>query len=380
MQTRAELLLRWYDAHARTLPWRETTPDPYRVWLSEIMLQQTTTTAVAPFYRRFLDRWPTVFALADAADADVMSAWAGLGYYARARNLLACARMVRDVHGGRFPDNEAGLRALPGIGPYTGAAIAAIAFDRHAVVVDGNIERVVSRLFAIETPLPASRPAIRVQAETLTPAARPGDFAQAMMDLGATICTPTRPACILCPLQEGCLARQQGLQNTLPLRSPKAMRPTKGGVAFVAVRTDGAVLVQTRAGQGLLGGMTEFPGAWPLETDAKPAPAEVAPLAAQWRDAGRATHGFTHFDLELRVFRAEIDSWHSASAPARWVARDALGREAFPTLMRKVAAAADFPLPEVAVSDSDGHGPERARSRSKARSEQLQRPQQTVQR
>ena len=368
METRADLLLRWYDAHARRLPWREATPDPYRVWLSEIMLQQTTTTAVAPFYRRFLDRWPTVFALADAADAQVMSAWAGLGYYARARNLLACARTVRDKHDGRFPDTETGLRALPGIGAYTAAAVAAIAFDRRAVVVDGNIERVVSRLFAIETPLPTSRPAIRLHAETLTPNERPGDFAQAMMDLGATICTPTRPACILCPLQEDCLARQTGVQDALPRKSPKAVRPAKTGLAFVAVRTDGAVLVRTRSERGLLGGMSEFPGVWPLAQGAIPDRADVAPLAASWHEAGSATHGFTHFDLELKVLRANVEGEGEPEAPLRWVLPQALCREAFPTLMRKVASVANVALPNADISVADEPAPERVeRSRRRDR-------------
>ena len=353
--TPAETLLGWYDRHARTLPWRSHDPDPYRVWLSEIMLQQTTTTAVAPYYARFLARWPDVAALAAANDAEVMQAWAGLGYYARARNLLACARAVMADHGGRFPDDEAGLRGLPGIGAYTAAAVAAIAFGRRAVVVDGNVERVVSRLFAIETPLPVSRPQIRERTDGITPDDRPGDFAQAMMDLGATICTPTRPACILCPLNDACLARQRGIQADLPRKVAKAARPSRVGMVFVGVREDGAALVRTRPAQGLLGGMTEFPGRWPLEPDEIEDPRSAAPVAAAWHAVGRALHGFTHFDIALRVFRARVPAAVTVEAPLRWVTPAELPGEAFPTLMRKVAAAADLPLDAISATGEPGH-------------------------
>lgn len=355
----AAKLLAWYDRHGRTLPWRVADPDPYRVWLSEIMLQQTTTTAVAPYYARFLARWPDVKALAAAEDAEVMQAWAGLGYYARARNLLACARTVAGEHAGRFPDSEAGLRALPGVGPYTAAAVAAIAFDRRAVVIDGNVERVVSRLFAIETPLPLSKADIRLRADELTPDERPGDFAQAMMDLGATICTPTRPACILCPLSSDCIARERGLQADLPRKMPKAARPSRIGAAFVGMREDGALLVRTRPAKGLLGGMTEFPGAWPVERGAPGDLLSAAPVTADWMEVGRAIHGFTHFDLELAVYRTRLPAHAGIEAPLRWCAPTLLHAEAFPTLMRKVAAAADVRLDDLSAGD----GPELGRAR-----------------
>lgn len=343
MPTPAAMLLTWYDRHARALPWRSAEPDPYRVWLSEIMLQQTTTTAVAPYYARFLARWPDVKALAASEDAEVMQAWAGLGYYARARNLLACARMVAADHAGRFPDSEAGLRALPGVGPYTAAAVAAIAFGQRAVVIDGNVERVVSRLFAIETPLPLSKAEIRRRADELTPDERSGDFAQAMMDLGATICTPTRPACILCPLSSNCIARERGIQAGLPRKMPKAARPSRIGATFIGTRADGALLVRTRPAKGLLGGMTEFPGAWPVDQAASGDLLSAAPVRASWKEAGRAFHGFTHFDLELVVYSARLSS-QAVEAPLRWCEPKSLAAEAFPTLMRKVAVAADVRL------------------------------------
>lgn len=250
-------LLAWYDRHRRALPWRAlpgTSADPYAVWLSEVMLQQTTVAAVKGYFAAFLAQWPRVRDLAAAPVEDVMRRWAGLGYYSRARNLHACARLVAAAGG--FPDTEAGLRALPGIGAYTAAAIAAIAFDRAAVVVDGNVERVIVRLHAIATPIKASRPAIRAHAAARTPSARPGDYAQAMMDLGATICTPRRPACALCPLAGGCEARAAGTQDVLPTRAAKAERPERRGSVFYA-RRGGEVLVRTRPDTGLLGGMRD---------------------------------------------------------------------------------------------------------------------------
>ena len=333
-------LLGWYDRHARRLPWRAppgVVADPYAVWLSEIMLQQTTVAAVAPYYLRFLARWPDVAALAAAPDEEIMREWAGLGYYSRARNLVACARVVAGL--GRFPDTEEGLRALPGVGPYTAAAVAAIAFGRRAVVVDGNVERVIARLHAIETPLPAAKAEIRARADALTPRERAGDFAQAMMDLGATICTPKRPACALCPLSENCVARKQGAPETFPRRAPKAERPQRRGAAFVAIRQDGAVLLRTRPPKGLLGGMTEFPGSeWTSEFDDARALAS-APLALEWRaKAGDVEHVFTHFALRLRVHVADAPLDCRAPEGARWVMADALGSEALPSVMRKVAA------------------------------------------
>lgn len=342
----SQLLLAWYDRHARRLPWRARPgeiADPYAVWLSEIMLQQTTVAAVGPYFRKFLDRWPRVQDLAAAPDEEIMRAWAGLGYYSRARNLVACARAVVARVG--FPSDEAGLRELPGIGPYTAAAIAAIAFGRRAVVVDGNVERVVSRLFAIDTPLPQAKPEIRLRADELTPDQRAGDFAQAMMDLGATICTPKRPACALCPLNESCIARRQGDAETYPRRAPKAERPERRGAAFVAIRRDGAVLVRTRPPKGLLGGMTEFPGSeWSPDFDLSRAQ-DVAPLALEWRvKAGEVLHVFTHFALKLTVYVGEAPASRKAPDGARWVAAADLSDEALPSLMRKVAAHAGLDL------------------------------------
>ena len=265
----AAVLLAWYDRHARKLPWRVgpkerargVQPDPYRVWLSEIMLQQTTVAAVKPYFDAFIARWPDVAALATAPREEVMKTWAGLGYYARARNLHACAEAVMRDHGGRFPETAAGLKALPGIGEYTAAAVAAIAFDEPVAVVDGNIERVIARLFAIDTPLPAAKKEIRARQQEMTPQARAGDYAQAMMDLGAAICTPKRPACALCPLVEACVAHARGEEETYPVKAEKAVRPTRHGLAFVAIRADGAVLLRRRPDKGLLGGMAEVPEA-----------------------------------------------------------------------------------------------------------------------
>lgn len=340
-------LLAWYDRHHRDLPWRVPPdriaagerPDPYRVWLSEVMLQQTTVEAVKPYFRRFVETWPTVEALA-AADGDaVMKAWAGLGYYSRARNLKACAELVAGRHGGIFPDSEAGLRALPGIGAYTAAAIAAIAFDRPAAVVDGNVERVVSRLFAIDRPVADSKPDIRRRTESITPAGRPGDFAQAMMDLGATICTPRRPACMVCPLRDGCAGLATGDPERFPPKSVKAERPVRRGAAFVAVRSDGAVLLRKRPPRGLLGGMTEVPGsAWSAREDGARTP-DAAPFAADWTFAGRIVHVFTHFALELDVYRTDMCD-RDAPAGMWWSPTAELPNEALPSVMKKAIEAA----------------------------------------
>ena len=260
--THASRLLAWYDRHRRTLPWRAPAgrrADPYVVWLSEIMLQQTTVATVGDYFRRFVERWPTIEALAAAPIDEVLSAWAGLGYYARARNLHACALAVAGPHGGRFPTEEAALLALPGIGAYTAAAIRAIAFDQPASAVDGNVERVIARLFAIETPLPDAKTEIKARAARLVPAERAGDYAQAMMDLGATVCTPRNPRCVICPLMANCKARKLGLAEDLPRRAPKALKPTRRGLAFVLARKDGAILLRKRPPKGLLGGMDEVP-------------------------------------------------------------------------------------------------------------------------
>ena len=344
-------ILEWYDRHARVLPWRVgpcdrrrgVTPNPYRVWLSEVMLQQTTVAAVTAYFEKFTTLWPTVADLAGAADEDVMKAWAGLGYYSRARNLKKCADIVAGDHDGRFPETEAGLLQLPGIGPYTAAAIAAIAFNRHAAVVDGNVERVLARIFNIETPLPDAKPEIRAEMAGLTPEDRPGDFAQAIMDLGATLCSPKRPACALCPCSHQCLAAQRGSAESLPVKAPRNAKPTRRGAAFVAVDSQtGAILLRRRPPKGLLGGMSEVPGSdWSEAFEADTA-LDQAPFSGPWakRPAG-VRHTFTHFHLSLTVYRADLnpdaietpDGWW-------WSAPEDLAGEALPTVMRKAVAAA----------------------------------------
>jgi len=343
-------LLAWYDRHRRVLPWRAPPgrrADPYRVWLSEIMLQQTTVKAVAPYYARFLARWNDVRALAAAPLGDVLKAWAGLGYYARARNLHACARALVERHGGKFPAREAALRDLPGIGAYTAAAIAAIAFDEPASPVDGNIERVIARLYAVTTPLPAAKAEISRLAQALTPARRTGDFAQAMMDLGATICTPKHPACALCPWSQSCTAHLRGEAETLPRRVPKREGVLRRGAAFVARRADGFVLMRTRPARGLLGGMTEVPTTeWVQDFDdgtaLKAAPRFVSGKARKrtaWRRlSGAVRHVFTHFPLELAVYVADLPVSTRTPAGTRWVAIAELAGEALPSVMRKVVA------------------------------------------
>ncbi|MFC7053586.1 A/G-specific adenine glycosylase [Hansschlegelia quercus] len=341
-----DLLLAWYDRHRRRLPWRAeagVAADPYRVWLSEIMLQQTTVKAAGPYFLRFLQRFPDVCALAAAPLEEALKLWAGLGYYSRARNLHACAIKVVEKHGELFPDTEDELLKLPGIGAYTAAAIAAIAFGRKATVVDGNVERVVSRLFAVTEPMPAAKPLIKRLAASLSPSGRWGDFAQAMMDLGATICTPRRPACALCPWSEPCVARAQGDQETYPRKAPKTLRPTRRGVAFLAERADGFVLLRDRPPRGLLGGMTETPtGAWSEHFDVSASATELsagAPLSAGWRRTpGFAAHVFTHFALELIVMKARVPVGTPAPEGARWVAIAALDSEALPSVFRKVLA------------------------------------------
>ncbi|MDP6517506.1 MAG: A/G-specific adenine glycosylase [Alphaproteobacteria bacterium] len=339
---RARDLLAWYDRDRRSLPWRSRpgrTSDPYHVWLSEIMLQQTTTAAAAPYFRHFVARWPSVAALAEANVDEVMAAWAGLGYYARARNLHKAAGLVLAEHGGRLPVDEAGLRRLPGIGPYTGAAIAAIAFDRPAVVVDGNVERVMARLFAIEVPLPAAKPRLRERAAELTPGRRPGDYAQAVMDLGATVCTPRRPRCERCPWRRACAAHGAGLAETLPRRAPKPARPLRHGVVFWIERADGAILLRRRPARGLLGGMMELPTTpWRGEQWPEHSARAAAPLVADWEFLdGVAHHGFTHFRLELRVAAGRAGD---NRCDGLWVRPERLGDYAVPSVMRKVVALA----------------------------------------
>jgi A/G-specific adenine glycosylase len=341
-------LLAWYDRERRALPWREqgrARPEAYRVWLSEIMLQQTTVKAVIPYFHAFLRRWPTEEALAAAGLEEVLAAWAGLGYYSRARNLHLCARQVAERHGGRFPRSEAALCTLPGIGPYTAAAIAAIAFGARATPVDGNIERVIARLHAVATPLPGAKPALRRVAEALTPARRAGDHAQALMDLGATVCTPRRPSCLVCPLVPWCAGRAQGIAALLPMRPVKPERPRRTAVAFVALRRDGSVLLRRRPEAGLLGGMLEVPSTeWldslpPLEQALR-----GAPVAGDWQAVpGLVTHTFTHFSLEALVYRSVVGAdaaltEHADPARCRWVARCDLGDAALPSVMRKIIA------------------------------------------
>lgn len=299
-----QALLDWYDAHARALPWRAPPgsggrSDPYRVWLSEVMLQQTTVPHAAPYFERFTTRWPTVGALAAEADAEVMGAWAGLGYYARARNMLKAARAVATDHGGVFPDTEAGLLALPGVGAYTAAAVAAIAFDRLANVVDGNVERVMARLFAVEAPLPAARPELRRLAARFVSGDRPGDWAQGLMDLGATVCRPKSPACDLCPVAFGCEGLKTGDPARYPLKTQKAERPRRRGFAWVLFDGAGRVALETRPDRGLLGGMPGLP-----TSDWSDAPAATPPVAADWAEAGTVQHVFTHFSLTLTVMTA----------------------------------------------------------------------------
>ena len=334
----AAALLHWYDRHRRRMPWRALpgqAPDPYRVWLSEIMLQQTTVAAVIPYFERFLARFPTVQALAAAPEAEVMEAWAGLGYYARARNLHACARRVTEMGG--FPSDVQGLRALPGVGPYTAAAVASIAFAVPAVPVDGNVERVAARIAAIREPLPGARPVIAAAAARLgeqpDACARPADFTQALFDLGATICTPRAPACALCPWRESCAAQAAGIAAELPRKAPKAVRPLRHGAHFWLVDAAGHVLLRRRPPQGLLGGMLELPGT-PWRTEPWPLQEALAhaPQPAAWSLAGHAAHGFTHFELHMDVYASQVPA---ITADGLLRQADALDNEALPTVMRR---------------------------------------------
>ena len=332
----AARLLAWYDVHRRALPWRARQgepPDPYRVWLSEVMLQQTTVATVRPRFAAWVARWPDIASLAAADEVDVMAAWAGLGYYARARNLVKTARVVTAGHGGAFPRGEAELRRLPGLGAYTAAAVAAIAFGERAVVVDANVERVVARLFAIRAPLPGARTAIRAAADTITPDARAGDFAQAAMDLGSAICTPRRPRCLLCPLREACRGFAQGEPERLPVKAARRARPQRHGTLFWLER-EAAVLLVRRPDSGVLGGMRALPtGPW---AEAAPGLAG-APLAADWRTlpAG-VSHGFTHFTIDLALAAARAGAHQDVEG--EWWPIDDLDRAGLPTLFAKAAA------------------------------------------
>ena len=337
-------LLRWYDKNARILPWRVgpaerragVTPDPYAVWLSEIMLQQTTVATVTPRYEVFLTRWPTVKALASAPLDDVLGEWAGLGYYARARNLHKCAVVVAEEYSGVFPDTEEALRGLPGVGAYTAAAIAAIAFDRRAVVVDGNIERVTARVFAIETPLPAAKTEIKTRADAFWPAKRSGDFAQGLMDLGAGVCKPKAPLCEICPISDHCAAFACGRAGELPVKAAKKDKPTRRGAVFALTNAKGEMLFERRAEKGLLGGMLGLPGTdWATEL-----PADIfanAPTSAAWQKTGEATHTFTHFHLTLDVYVARALKGFRRKPDQQWIASD---NAKLPTVFAKAVAVA----------------------------------------
>jgi A/G-specific adenine glycosylase len=339
-RTHSKTLLAWYDRNRRKLPWRALPgahAEPYHVWLSEIMLQQTTVATVASYYADFVTRWPRVEDLAAAPLDDVLHAWAGLGYYARARNLHKAAKVVAERFGGRFPDNEETLLTLPGVGAYTAAAIASIAFDQPAAVMDGNVERVLSRLFRVATPLPQAKTELRRLAAELTPQKRPGDYAQAMMDLGATLCSPRKPACGLCPLFQACAAAKSGDPDSYPVKLPKAERPTRRGFAYWTIRGDGMVLLRRRPETGLLGGMVEVPSSRWLEGPLDAGLARGgAPLSAQWRTLdGLVAHTFTHFHLELTVLAAKVRLGDPKLGI--WTPLDKIGDYALPTLFRKVA-------------------------------------------
>lgn len=339
MDNQSDLLLDWYDRNARDLAWRISPadrgrgiqPDPYRVWLSEVMLQQTTVAAVQDYFRRFTALWPTITDLAKAPDTVVMGQWAGLGYYARARNLLKCARTVVADYQGHFPTSREVLMTLPGIGPYTAAAIAAIAFDHPETVVDGNVERVMARFFAIQTPLPPAKAELTRLATSLTPPRRAGDYAQAVMDLGATICTPKSPTCGLCPWSDGCLACQQGVAAQLPRKVPKKPKPTRVGTVYVARRADGAWLLERRPAKGLLGGMLGWPGSDWSDGVQKP-----PPIDATWHQApAEVRHTFTHFHLRLNVMVADVTHRTPPDQGAFIIAPDFRPSD-LPTVMRKV--------------------------------------------
>ncbi len=336
------LLLDWYDVNARKMPWRVgplarkagELPDPYRIWMSEIMLQQTTVATVRDYFTRFQARWPTVADLAAAKDADVMGEWAGLGYYARARNLLKCARAIVDDHGGVFPADHTALLKLPGIGPYTAAAVASIAFDQRHAVLDGNVERVMARMYDIHTPLPAAKPELMLRADALTPMERPGDYAQAVMDLGATICSPKSPACGICPWRAPCAARLAGTAAELPKKTPKKAKPVRHGTVYLAERDDGAWLLETRPEKGLLGGMLGWPGSDWVDVSADH-PIGTPPIEAKWLNlSGDVRHTFTHFHLILRVKVAQVTAQAEPNS-GQFIPKQDFRPTDLPTVMRK---------------------------------------------
>ncbi len=350
---KSEQLLTWYDNHRRQMPWRSEagqTPDPYHIWLSEIMLQQTTVVTVGPYFEKFITRWPTLKDFAESCLDDVLKMWAGLGYYARARNLHKCAGIIMGEFGGIFPQSQKQLLQLPGIGPYTAAAIMAIAFDTRATVVDGNVERVIARIFAIEKPLPHSKPLLKELTKSLTPHVRPGDYAQAIMDLGATVCKPRNPQCPLCPWQSSCCARVRGIQEQLPQKLKKPPKPRRHGTAFWLQREDGKILLRKRLPSGLLGAMMEIPSSpWIEATQmsaSKIQPADHAPIKARWQKhgSGIVKHTFTHFHLEMTIWqaRAGMDTKLTEVADEErcsWVDIKDLDSQALPTLMQKIVNA-----------------------------------------
>lgn len=340
----ADAFLAWYDLEKRDLPWRSVgKPDPYRIWLSEIMLQQTTVKAVIPYFEKFVGRWKTVDQLAAASLDDVLALWSGLGYYSRARNLHQCAQVVAQRPGCKFPDTVAELEALPGIGPYTAAAIAAIAFGKPVTPIDSNVERVIARLFAVNLPMPSAKAEIKKLVSTLTPVHRPGDFAQALMDLGATICTPKRPSCLMCPVQRDCRAHQSGVANELPIKKARAERPVRYGIFFLVQREDGAILLRKRPPAGLLGGMLEVPSSDWSDTALTLDEALTAPPVQGnwWLVPGHLNHTFTHFRLEIQVLRAIVPletplTFWAEPNRCLWVPRRNLQKVALPSLMRKI--------------------------------------------
>jgi len=349
-----EQLLAWYDIHRRQMPWRSVagrTPDPYHIWLSEIMLQQTTVATVGPYFEKFIRRWPRIEDFANSCPDDVLKMWAGLGYYARARNLHRCAGIIMSEYGGIFPRSQKQLLQLPGIGPYTAAAIMAIAFDTRATVVDGNVERVIARIFAVEKPLPHSKSLLKELADSLTPHVRPGDYAQAIMDLGATVCKPRNPQCPLCPWQTSCCARVRGIQEQLPQKLKKPPKPRRHGTAFWLQREDGKILLRRRPSNGLLGAMMEIPSTPWIDASqmaaTKHQPTVHAPVKARWRkDICEAVkHTFTHFHLEITIWQARTGMGAELTKAAdeercSWVDINDLDTQALPTLMRKIVAAA----------------------------------------
>ena len=341
-------LLRWYDQNRRSLPWRAIAggkPNPYHVWLSEIMLQQTTVPTVKNYFQHFIAKWPSVADLANASLDDVLHAWQGLGYYARARNLYKAAQIIRDEHNGLIPSSHADLLALPGIGPYTAGAIAAIAFNKPHAAVDANIERVMARLYAIKTPIKQAKKKLYQLVEQELPTKRPGDFLQALMDLGSSICTIDQPSCARCPLQAPCKANAQNIASHLPVKTRKAQKPVRRGLLYVVFNRKGEILLRRRPEKGMLGGMMELPGtAWDQKEYSKNTLLNP-PHSTKWQKLhGRVRHSFTHYDLELTIYKTKSDK--KLFPASIWVAPDLLSQYALPTLFKKA-------LRQILVSSAD---------------------------